>query len=404
LIDIKSLLMLFSSTLFLCYFSGLIYTKTKIPDAICLLVFGILLGPVLGYFKKEIFISLSPLMGVVAICIITFDSGIGVDVRLFIKTLPKSFALTIAMFFAAVSLVGSAVSLLLPESFTLLEGMLLGTMVAGISTVAVRSMLDGLQRLIPNLESTKALLVLESTLCDPIRFVAAITIIRMIMLPGGSIKDSLRDIVYTFVVASIIGLALGLTWAEILDRLRGRPLNYMLTMAVLFPTYLLAESVAGGGGGTLTTFIFGFVLANYRYVAKRLGSDRNARPDKQRIIEFNEEISFFLKSYYFVYIVATGIGRLMSFSREEKVISRLVFTLGTSTIVMSQLPSIFDPRRVYFLNPEVYSDLCFPILLGTLIIATIAGPTVAKWELTGDAQSEARPERRRRPPEIGDRP
>lgn len=181
----------------------------------------------------------------------------------------------------------------------------------------------------------------------------------------------------------------------------------------------------------MTTFIFGFVLANDRYVAKRLGSDRNARPDKQRIIEFNEEISFFLKSYYFVYIglivtlqlkyliigigvvillfavryaVATGIGRLMSFSREEKVISRLVFTLGTSTIVMSQFPSIFDPRRVYFLNPEVYSDLCFPILLGTLIIATIAGPTVAKWELTGDTQSEARPERSRRPPEIGDRP
>lgn len=409
MIDAESLLILVSSTLILCYISGLIYTKTKIPDAIWLLGFGLLLGPVLGYFEKESFIFLSPLMGVIAICIITFDSGISIDGRMFTRTLPKSVTLTIATFLAVVSSVGYAISLLMPESFNLPEGMLLGTMVAGISTMAVRSLLDGLQKLIPNLESTRALLVLESTLCDPIRFVAAITFIRMIMLPGVSIRDSLRNILYTFVIASIIGLAIGLAWAEILDRLRGLPFNYMITMATLFPTYLLAEATAGGGGGTMAAFVFGFVLANYRYVARRMGLDRNLKLDKQRITEFNEEMTFLLKSYYFVYIglivtlqlryltiglgvvaillvvryaVATGIGRLMRFSREEKVISRLVFTLGTSTLVMSQLPVIFDPRRVYFLNPEFYSDLCFPIVLGTVIFAAIAGPIVAKRELT----------------------
>jgi len=409
LIDAESLLILISSTLFLSYISGFIYTKTKIPDIIWLLGFGILLGPVLGYFEKEIFISLSQLMGVVAICIITFDAGINIDVMVFMRTLPKSSALTIATFLAVVSSVGYAVSLLMPGYFTLLEGMLLGTMVAGISTVAVTSLLDGLRRLIPNLESTRALLVLESTLCDPIRFVAAITIIRMIMLPSVSIGDSLRNIVYTFVIASIIGLTLGLALAEILDRLRGRPLNYMVTMATLFPTYLLAEAVAGGGGGTMAAFIFGFVLANYRYVATRLGLDRNLKPDKQRIIDFNEEMTFLLKSYYFVYIglivtlsyryltvgfgvvalllavryvVATGVGRFMRFSGEERVIARLVFTLGTSTLVMSQLPFIFDPNRQYFLKPEVYPDLCMPIVLGTVLFAAVAGPVIAKWQLT----------------------
>ena len=279
-------------------------------------------------------------MGVVAICIITFDSGLSLDMKTLQKTFFKSITLTLATFFAIVAAVGYSVSFLMPTRFSLREGMLLGTMVAGISTVAVISLMTGLRRLIPNMESARALLMLESTLCDPIRMVAAITIIRMIMLSSVSIQDSVKDIVYTFVMGSLIGLVLSLVWAEVLDRLRGQPFNYMMTMAALFPTYLLGERI-GDGGGTLATFVFGLVLANYRHFAKALNVNRSLRPDKGRIVEFNEEIVFLLKSYYFVYIglivtmsreyllvgfgivaillsvrylVASGVGRLMGFS------------------------------------------------------------------------------------------
>jgi len=406
-IGAEEFLLLISSTLFLCYVSGLIYTKTKIPDILWLLGFGVLLGPVLGVFEKEVFVSLSPLMGVVALCIITFDSGIGLDVRLLQRTLYKSFALTVATFLAVVFVVGYAVGLLMPGTFSLLEGMLLGTMVAGISTVAVISLLDGLQKLIPNLESTRALLMLESTLCDPIRVVAAITLIRMIMLPDVSLRDSAKDIVFTFVLGTAIGLVLSLAWSEVLDRLRGQPFNYVMTLAVLFPTYLLGELV-GDGGGTMATFIFGLVLANYRNVTRWLGLKRNLRPDKGRLIEFNEEMTFLLKSYYFVYIglvaristeylmvgfglvalliavrygVASLVGRLMGFSGEERVISRVVFTLGTSTLVMSQLPAILDPGGVHILNQGIYPDLCFPIVLGTVVFAAVVSPFIARRQL-----------------------
>ena len=106
MISPENFLLLISSTLFLCYLSGLFYTKTKIPDILWLLGFGILLGPVLGVFEKDGFVYVSPLMGVVAICIITFDSGIGLDFRLLRKTFLKSFALTLATFFAIVISVG----------------------------------------------------------------------------------------------------------------------------------------------------------------------------------------------------------------------------------------------------------------------------------------------------------
>ena len=400
-------LLLVSSTLFLCYVSGLFYTKTRIPDILWLLGFGILLGPVLGVFEKDSFVSLSPLMGVVAICIITFDSGISLDMKTLQKTFFKSITLTLATFFAIVAAVGYSVSFLMPTRFSLREGMLLGTMVAGISTVAVISLMTGLRRLIPNMESARILLMLESTLCDPIRMVAAITIIRMIMLPSVSILDSAKDIVYTFVMGSLIGLVLSLVWAEVLDRLRGQPFNYMMTMAALFPTYLLGERI-GDGGGTLAAFVFGLVLANYRHFAKALNMNRSLRPDKGKIVKFNEEIVFLLKSYYFVYIgliatlsreyflvgfgivaillavrylVASGVGRLMGFSQEERIISRVVYALGTSALVMSQLPSIFDPEMNYIVNPGIYTDLCFPIVLGTVVFAAIASPIIARRQL-----------------------
>ena len=407
MIGAEEFLLLISATLFLCYVSGLIYTKTRIPDILILLAFGVLLGPVLGIFQKDTFVAISPLMSVVAICIITFESGISLDVKTFRKALFKSFTLTILTFFAVMITVGYAVHFAMPATFSLLEGMLLGTMVAGISTMAVTSLLDGLQKLIPNLESTRAILTLESTLCDPIRVVAAITLIRMRMTPGFSLQGSAKDIVFTFVIGILVGLIFGLLWSEVLDRLRGRPLNYMMTMAVLFPTYIVGE-MAGDGGGTMASFIFGLVLANYNNVAKWLGMNRNLRPDYGKIMEFNEEIAFLLKSYYFVYIglivsisyqyltvgfavvalllviryiVASLTGSLMRFTREEKVISRLVFTLGTSTLVMSQIPQIYDPAREFILNPGIYPDLCFPIVLGTVLFAALLSPVIAKSQL-----------------------
>ncbi|MDP6458774.1 MAG: cation:proton antiporter [Candidatus Bathyarchaeota archaeon] len=410
----EKFLLLVSSTLFLSYVSGLVYTKTKIPDILWLLGFGTVLGPILGIFEKESFVSVSPLMGVIAICIITFNSGIGLDFRILQKTFLKSVALTLTTFFAIVILIGLAISFIAPGSFGLIEGMLLGSMVAGISTVAVTSLMDGLSRLFPNMESSRALLMLESTLCDPIRMVAAITLIRMIMLPGVSIRDSARDIVFTFVMGSFIGLVISMFWAEVRNRLMGEPFNNMITLAALFPTYFLAENLAGDGAGTMAVFVFGLVLANYKQVAKGLKINKSLRTDKQSLIDFNEEIIFLLKSYYFVYIglivilstkyfliglglvmiliairyvIASAIGKFMGFTIEEKVISRIVYTLGTSTLVMSQLPLIFDPKMNFITNPEIYPDLCFPIVIGTLIFSSVVSPIIAKRQLEAEGPS-----------------
>ena len=409
LIEAEKLLILVSSTLLLGYISGLFYTKTKIPDIIWLLGFGILLGPVLGYFEKEIFLYISPLMSIVALGVILFDAGINVDIVMIVKTMAKSTFLAIATFLSVVLSVGYILNFLLPTSFTLLQAMLLGSMIGGTSTIAVFGILSGLEKLIPNIQSTRVILMMESVLSDPICIIASITLIRMIMLPGVSLRDSLQDIIFTFILSSLLGFGIGLVWAEVLDWLRGRSFNYILTLAILFPAYILAEKIIGEGGGPMTALTFGLTITNFRYISKSIGLNHSVRIDKKRIREFHEEITFLIKGFFFVYIglivtlsveyvtlgmsivaiiliiryvVASGVGNLLNFSRQEKVLCRLIFAQGLPAFVMSQLPLIFDPNRQYFLKPEIYPDLCMPIVLGTVLFAAIAGPIIAKWQLT----------------------
>ena len=409
LIEAEKLLILISSTLFLSYISGLFYTKTKIPDIVWLLFFGLLLGPVLGYFEKEVFLSISPLMSIVALCVILFDAGINVDIVMVVRTMAKSTLLAVATFLSVVLSVGYIVSYLLPASFTLLQAMLLGSMIGGSSTIAVLSILSQLEKLISDIESAKVILMMESVISDPVCIIASITLIRMIMLPGVSIMDSLHDIVFIFLLSSLFGFAVGLIWAEALGRIRGRPFAYIMTIAVLFPIYIIAERIIGEGGGPMTALTFGLAITNFRYIARRIGIDHTVRIDKKRLREFHEEITFLIKGFFFVYIglvvtlsieyaviglgivavvlsmryaVTTGVGRLLNFSMQEKVLCRLIFAQGLPAFVMSQLPFIFDPNRQYFLNPGIYPDLCMPVVLGTVLFAAIAGPTVAKWQLT----------------------
>lgn len=407
--DAGNLLLLFSSTIFLGYVSGLFYTKTRVPDIIWLLAFGILLGPILGYFERGVFLSVSPLMSVIALCIILFDAGINIDILLVARNMAKSVLLTVATFLSMVFSVGVFLHLLMPQMFTLLQAMLLGAMIGGTSTIAVSAILSNMERIVPDLENVSIILIMESILSDPICIITSLALIRMVMAPTISPTDIFKEIIYVLFLSSLLGFALGLVWAGVLDRLRGKPFNYILTIAVLFSTYIVAERLVGEGGGPIAALTLGLAITNSRYIIRRLGVESDVRIDKRRLREFHEEITFMIKSFYFVYMgltatlsleytllglgvvalalliryaVATGLGRLPTFTNQEKVISRLIFAQGLPAFVMSQLPIIFDPNRRFFPRPEIYTDLAVPIVIGTILISAFLGPVIISRQLT----------------------
>ena len=410
MIDANSILILVSSTLFLGYISGLFYSRTKVPDIIWLLAFGILLGPVLNFFQSELFVTLSPLMSIIALNIILFDAGINVDIRAIMETMTKSVALSVTTFVITMVVVGYILHFLMPDNFTLRQAMLFGSMIGGTSTVTVLGIIGGLEKLIRDLGNAKVILMMESVISDPLCIVAAMTFIRMIMLPGVSIQDGLKDILFTFSISSVLGFVVGMAWAQVLDLLRNRRFNYIMTIAALFPTYIFSESVAGHGAGPVSALTFGLAITNYQYIARRLGIERKVRVEKRKLREFHEEITFLIKSFFFVfiglivslsmdfliyglilvgllaairYVAVTLVSGALKFSKVESTLTKLIFANGLPALVMSQLPAIYDPERNFFQSPEIYTNLCFPIVIGTVIFGGLLGPIIAKRRLTG---------------------
>ena len=406
-----NIILLISVTLILSYISTLMYSKTRIPDILWLMGFGLLVGPILNLFDKALFLKLAPMMSVIALSVILFEAGINVDITLLLENMGKAAVLSLTSIIASILFIGFILNWMFPADFTLQQAMLLGAMVGGTSTVSVYGIMSGLSRTLKNLSSTRVLLTMESIISDPVCIIASITIIRMIMLPEVSLRDSARDIFYIFTVASLLGLAVGLLWAQILDRLRNRPFTYMITLSVLLPVYVLSEIFVGEGGGAMSALTFGLAIANFRFFTGRLGWNTKVKIDKQRLREFHEEVTFLIKSFFFVYIglvvslsirytiigfalvlllmfirflVVEVLDRFIDFSLEEKIISQFVYASGLPAFVMSQLPLILDPEGLFFMNTAVYPNICMPIVLGTVIYSALLGPYVIRRELLAE--------------------
>ncbi len=413
---VENLIILVSLTLLVSYVSGLIYSKTRIPDVVWLMGFGVLMGPVLGYVDKGLFNELAPLMSIIALSIILFEAGINVDIVMLLGSMGKAMVLSVASIMGSILLIGILTAYFLAPELTFPQGMLLGAMVGGTSTVAVYGILSSIGDSLPNIDSTRVLLTMESIVSDPVCIISSITLIKMILQPEFTVRDTVKDLLTTFMLSSAMGLAVGVAWAKILDRLRSGQYTYMITLAVLLPTYLMSEQWVGEGGGAVTALVFGLAITNYRYIMERLGSDNRVLINKKRLREFHEEVTFFVKSFFFVYIgvvvslsvryafigfslvilqitmrymLVGALSGPFSFTREERVLSQVVYASGLPAFVMSQLPQIFDPGRVRFVDPQIYPNLCMPIVLGTILFSGLLGPALARRELAPVEPAEA---------------
>jgi NhaP-type Na+/H+ or K+/H+ antiporter len=376
------------------------------------LLFGIIVGPVLGLIPEEIFMEISPVVSVTSIILITFEAGADTNLDNLLQIIRKTAGLAFVTFILIVVATGLIVPYIYPD-FGIISSMILGTMLGGLSTVAVTGLLDQLRKIIKGMDRVRSILLLESTIVDPVRIMVAVSLINIHLRGDIMILESLRDVYVIFTIGSLIGFLIGLAWTLILHRLRGRQFNYLLTLAILFQVYFLAEALAGEGGGTMACFTFGLALANYRRFTERFGF--RPRIDRKSLMEFNNEVLFIFKSYYFVYtglivtldrrlifigsvltillilirlIAGTAVGLALNFERIETVMTRLTYPLGTSALVFAQLPVLYDPEGEAFADPNIFSNMVFPVVLGSILFYSIIAPLIMKLQLKEDTKKD----------------
>ncbi|MBU3897150.1 MAG: cation:proton antiporter [Nanoarchaeota archaeon] len=385
-------LALFGATIFLGYIGNIIFDKTKIPDIVWLLIFGLLVGPVFGLLDRALFIAVSPLLSAIAILFILFDAGLNMNIFTIIRGVPRATLLSVMGLFLSITIIGGIAMLLF--KFDLLTGFLLGAILGGTSSAGVISLVASLKIK----EEVKTLLELESIISDPLCIVISMALIQTIT--STVTNDILHTITASFSIGLVAGAVAGLIWLFVLDFLKGKPFDYMLTLATLFLLYSFVETISGSGA--IAMLFFGIMLGNGTIITKglKLKKEISIGPI---IKTFNNEITFFVRSFFFVYLglissfnpiyaiygIAISVVAILirilavkismfgtKISEMEMNIVKIMTPKGLAAAVLAQLPIQYGMEQGYLI-----SDIVFIVILSTVIYSAIAIKVFYKPEI-----------------------
>ncbi len=370
----EEIFILLGAIILLGFAAQLLFERTRIPDVLILMLFGILIGPLKlaeaftggsTVIDVNLFSSMISVVGTVALIIILFEGGFNLSVFKAFAELSTATWFTFLIFSLTTALTALVLSLF---GWNFLHGLLVGAIIGGTSSEIVAPILNKSRAG----EETKTLLFLESTLTDALSVVAAVIIIGVIAAgaasngAGVSLNSAANILFGQFSIAAVIAVLAAVAWIKILSRFSEIPFKYMLSVAILFVMYGFVESVRGSGA--VSVLAFGLILGNWNDLAKRfnLGSelafDRTFR-------SFQAEINFFVRTFIYVYVGI--VFNLFALSNDLGVllqITAVLLALGIARALASRALVAFDPQ---FSKDRMLVFSMMPRGLAAAVLATL---------------------------------
>ncbi len=308
-------------TIVMGFLADKIFEKTKISSVIILIAFGFLLGPMFGLLdvtEESVIKSILPFIASIALIFLLFDGGFEFDIFSFAKDIPKSMLFTLMVFVLGTAFITGFVTMLL--GWGMIYGALLGAVVGGSSGAVVISLVD--QTSIR--KETKSLLTVESTLTDALVIITAVILIQIITQVEGdlTIGNVAGLFLSSFSNAILLGILGAVVWIVLITRFSMENYSYMLMLALLFGVFAVTEEVGGSGG--IAVFTFGLALGNAKKMSK-LANMEAINPVSRTSKFIQEEITFFVKTFFFVYV---GLLMSLSFFRFD------VMVVGVSIVIL----------------------------------------------------------------------
>lgn len=366
--------------IFIGYAAVLLFKRTRIPDLIILIFLGVLLGPGLNLLNSEALSGFSSYIASLALIIIMFEGGLSMRLSEVIEKSPRAMILATASFTLTCLLVGAFCHYIL--GWELLTGLLLGAIVGGSSSLVIIPLIQSMR--VP--QDQGIVLELESALTDGFCIVVAFTLLQIIVFGvGAGPLDVAKGVASKFSVGMMAGLITGLVWLKVMTYIKGHEYDYMLSFAALFVLYGISETL--GGSGAMAILMFGIVLGNSGAMGQIFRMKEVSSFDK-RMREFHSQITFFIRTFFFVYL-----GMLVSFQSFSTIlegIGVLVFVLlarvaavqffsnsmdkslilymmgrGLAAAVLSTLPLSYGIEHA-----QRFPEFVFIVILGTVLITT----------------------------------
>lgn len=285
-------LLIFCAHLFNAWFS-----RRRIPDVLLLMGIGIIVGPVLGLITSEQLSGVGPILSSLTLLFILFDSGI--DMRLDLVRRYWTGVVQVTLLSYILSLVAVTLVCRLLVGLQWQSSMMVGTMVAGTGASIVIPLVNQMRVS----EKARITLTLESAISGVIAIVVTLAFMEGFKLGNVSVPSMLGRVLATVLVSLIIGIAGGVFWSSMMDRVRKLENSMFLTPAFVFVMYGVTDLI--GFSGAIASLSIGLVLGNPEYFhisflhKLRLGG---MTPLEDNEKSFFKEFVFILKTYFFVYI------------------------------------------------------------------------------------------------------
>ncbi len=421
MLDVVEILLVISLVLFFGFFAEFIFRKFNIPDVLFLIALGFVLGPtVLNYVSPDNIAGFAPVFTTFTLLFLLFDGAFNINLTSLVREFSESFVLTLYNFIIS-TIVATAlvfgIGYFIGDGIPFLIALLAGFMLGGVSSSFVIPILKQV-KVSPRLYS---LLTLESALTDVFCIVFSLTVIELFRLGGFGLQTTLTQLASLFAVAGLVGLISGVIWIILILRVF-KEHNYIMTIAYLILIFVITEFL--NGNGAIAALFFGLILNNSKQLSSIIrGILTKEKQEKRKALKgelgvsvttpseeyFYHQISFFLKTFFFVYIgilidvsdwKAIVLGAVLSvalmFSRtasdlftqkmlpESRSLVNSMFARGLAAAAIAQLALQAGLPGAAFIVKVVYVTITGTIILSSVRVFIVKSkmeklhPTVKK--------------------------
>jgi potassium/hydrogen antiporter len=300
-----------------------LFKKTRVPDILLLILLGFGIGPHgLNYITPAQVSSYAPVFTTFALLFLLYDGAFNIDLASFARGLTKSLGITWFNFLLSSGIVAGIMYFF---HFDPLMSIMVGFILGGVSSAFVIPILKQMKVQ----GETYSVLALESAMTDVFCIVFALTVLEIMKINTFDLQIMTSKIASLFAVAGFIGIVAGIIWIILVIHIFKEHKSYMITVAYLVLVYVIAEFL--NGNGAIAALFLGLVLRNSKQLTMIFGGivdkkaidtiEKNSKKSKKimkKVKElkqeysvhvttpseefFYDQISFLLKTFFFVYI------------------------------------------------------------------------------------------------------
>ncbi len=304
--DMALLLAMTASVFIIGAVGELTFSRTRVPDVVWLMAAGLIVR-FSGVLDQALLDQVASMFSTLVLVVVLFESGtriVPADLR---AAAPRALPLAIGtflitmVFVAVISVVAAAIGMAMPTGWTFSQGLMLGAMLGGASSLVVSPALQAAKIR----GQTQALIDTEARIGEALAVVVSLGLAKIIAAGSPGAKATIVTLGLNLIVAIAIGIGAGWVWVIVLRQLRGSQYGYPVTLSAMILLYLAISAVGTSPAAGVLTFaiVVGNAPLFLRVMGIKAGDEtESALALDVSVVDTHRQFTFVIKCCFFAWV------------------------------------------------------------------------------------------------------